>query len=37
MLFEGVNIIFMGDGFVDKDMGTNGQDGTYETVMKKAV
>lgn len=37
MLFEGVNIIFTGDGFVDKDMGTNRQDSTYETVMKKAV
>ena len=31
---KGINLIFMGEGFVDRDMGT---DGLYEQEMKKAM
>ena len=31
---NGVNVVFMGDAYVDKDMGT---DGLYETVMNQAM
>ena len=31
---KGIDLIFLGEGFVDKDMGTNGK---YETKMKEAV
>lgn len=31
---KGINLVFMGEGFVDKDMGENG---LYEQVMKNAV
>ena len=31
---KGINIVFMGDGYTDKDMGTGG---LYETLMKQAM
>ena len=31
---KGINIVFMGDAYTDKDMGTGG---VYETVMKQAM
>lgn len=31
---NGINVVFMGDAYTDKDMGT---DGLYETVMKQAM